>query len=131
VVHINNEMYGPGTHDEAMELLTKAKQATGPVLRPEFLPPLLRGEKHTPALTASVLDEFIQERLRAGSGDLYAEWQALTDRHLLTEVLRHAGNNLSQTARILGINRSTLRTKLAALGITIEKPPPEEDPPPA
>jgi len=71
-------------------------------------------------VTFSELDQLIQERLRAGSKGLYAEVQTLIDRHLITQVLQHTGNRLTQTARILGMNRSTLRTKMTALGITVE-----------
>ncbi len=116
----------PGNLRELQSVLKQALlQATGPVLLPEFLPSLVRGEAKQPAalsLTVADLEQFIQERLHAGSNDLYAEWQALTDRQLLTHVLRHTRNNLSQAARILGINRSTLRSKLAGLGIAVEKP---------
>jgi two-component system nitrogen regulation response regulator GlnG len=63
----------------------------------------------------------VQDRLRAGTSDLYAEWQALTDRHLLTTVLKHTNGNQTQAARLLGITRTTLRTKLAALGLGPER----------
>ena len=62
-------------------------------------------------------DGFVHERLQAGSTDLYAEYQALTERHLLTRVLRHTGGNQSQAAKVLGINRGTLRARLRVLGI--------------
>jgi two-component system nitrogen regulation response regulator GlnG len=124
----------PGNVRELQSVLKQALlQATGPVLVPEFLSASILGEGKalatSPPTTATVadLEQFIQERLRAGSQDLYAEWQALTDRHLLTHVLRHTGNNLSQAARILGINRATLRTKLSALGISGESPVSAQD----
>jgi len=101
-------------------------QATGPVLVPDFLPASLRGEA---ALQASApepqacpgLARIIQERLDAGSTDLYAEMQAATERQLFLQVLRHTDNNLTQAAQILGISRTTLRSKLATLGLTIER----------
>jgi two-component system nitrogen regulation response regulator GlnG len=89
---------------------------------PEFLPVALRGPKQgTGRPDQSVLDfggltAFIQDQLRAGSTTLYSDYQALTDKHLLSEILRHTGGNISQAARILGITRATLRTKLQALG---------------
>ncbi|HEY2838530.1 MAG TPA: helix-turn-helix domain-containing protein [Pirellulales bacterium] len=46
---------------------------------------------------------------------------------MLGEVLRHTGGNLSQAARVLGITRATLRTKLNALGIPVERPATRED----
>ncbi len=73
------------------------------------------------AVDADDWTQFIEERLSAGSDDLYAQWQAFTDHRLLTSVLKHTGNNLSQATRILGISRSTLRAKLAAIGISLDR----------
>ncbi len=113
------------------ELQSVVKQAllhtTGPVLLPEFLPAVLRGEATsegaagTSAFSFGGLTPFIQDQLRGGSTTLYSDYQALTDKHLLTEVLRHTNGNLSQAARNLGITRATLRTKLNALGIPVER----------
>jgi two-component system nitrogen regulation response regulator GlnG len=41
------------------------------------------------------------------------------ERLLLTAVLRHTAGNQVQAARILGITRGSLRTKIRALGIKI------------
>ena len=68
----------------------------------------------------------IQERLQASSADLYSEWQALTDRYLLTQILYSTGGNFSQAAKILGIHRVTLRTKIAALAIKVDRTSPLE-----
>ncbi len=43
----------------------------------------------------------------------------LLERHLLRRVLEHTGGNQVKAARILGITRGSLRTKIRALGITI------------
>ncbi len=122
----------PGNVRELQSVLKQALlQATGSVLVPEFIPATIREGKPSLAggstLTPADLTQFIEERLRAGSRDLYAEWQALTDRQVLLQVLRYTGNNLSQTARVLGVNRATLRTKLTALGIKVERPRASED----
>ena len=42
------------------------------------------------------------------------------------QVLRHTGGNQSQAARVLGITRGTLRARLTALGIPVERPSPAE-----
>jgi two-component system nitrogen regulation response regulator GlnG len=114
----------PGNVRELQSVLKQALlHATGPVLLPEFLPARLRGEGTTDdmALRFSALTEFIQDQFRAGSTTLYADYQSLTEKHLLTTVLRHTAGNLSQAARILGITRGTLRAKLNALGIPVER----------
>jgi two-component system nitrogen regulation response regulator GlnG len=107
-------------------------QATGPELVPEFLPAALRKEgplaitgtgvsaSGAPALTESDLTRFVRDRLAAGKNNIYDEYTALTERLLFLEVLAHTGGNLTQAAKVLGINRGTLRTKLEALGIREE-----------
>jgi two-component system nitrogen regulation response regulator GlnG len=100
---------------------------------PEFLPAALRGHKQRaggpdePGFDYGSLTAFIHDQLRAGSTTLYADYQALTDKHLLMEVLRHTDGNLSQASRLLGITRATLRTKLNALGIPVERPATSEE----
>jgi len=66
-------------------------------------------------------DEALFERLREGTRDLYAEALALMERSLVTRVLRHTRGNQLQAAKILGITRGSLRTKIRTLGITIER----------
>jgi two-component system nitrogen regulation response regulator GlnG len=107
---------------EAMDVLRRYPQAllgtTGPVILPEFLPDVVRGGTGPEAgFDFGGLTAYVEERLKADTADLYAEYQALTDRHLLALVLRHTGGNLSQASRLLGITRATLRTKLATLGL--------------
>ncbi|QEL17510.1 sigma-54-dependent transcriptional regulator [Limnoglobus roseus] len=110
------------------ELQSVVKQAllgtTGPVILPEFLPPAVRraADGGGPGLDFGGLTAYVEEQLGAGATTLYADYQAVTDRHLLGLVLRQTGGNLSQAARILGITRATLRTKLAALGLMVDRP---------
>jgi DNA-binding NtrC family response regulator len=114
----------PGNLRELQSVLKQALlQTTGPVLIPDFLPPLTGGERRdkAPASAALDWDQFISERLRAGSEDLYAESLAHMERRLLTRVLQQTGGNQLQAAKILGITRGSLRTKIRALGIVIER----------
>jgi two-component system nitrogen regulation response regulator GlnG len=117
----------PGNVRELQSVLKHGLlHAHGPVLLPEFLPEALRGDAEAPATAPEPpafpdLGRLVQERLDANSTDLYAEFQAAAERHLFLQVLRHTDNNLTQAAQILGISRTTLRTKLAALGLTIER----------
>ena len=66
-------------------------------------------------------DRFVSERLAAGSRDLYAECLALMERQLLTRVLERTGGNQLRAAEWLGITRGSLRHKLRALNISIER----------
>jgi two-component system nitrogen regulation response regulator GlnG len=113
----------PGNLRELQSVLKQALlRATGPILLPDFLPPLGQPDARTGASADSPdWDGVIQARLDGGSEDLYAETLALMERHLLTRVLNHTAGNQLQAARILGITRGSLRTKIRALGITIER----------
>jgi two-component system nitrogen regulation response regulator GlnG len=108
----------PGNVRELQSVLQQSLlRVTGTVLLPEFLPAAIRGDAGAPLhshppLEAS-LARIVQERLRAGSTQLHAEVIDLTEKHLLSEVLRHVEGNQSQAAHILGISRSTLRIKMA------------------
>jgi two-component system nitrogen regulation response regulator GlnG len=117
----------PGNVRELQSVLKQALlYATGPVLVPDLLPSTVRGVPSPSTVEVAVSgtgqapwERFVEDRLRAGSENLYAEWLALTEQHLLARVMQHTGGNLSRAARILGINRRTLRIKLHALGIEV------------
>ncbi|WP_422923861.1 sigma-54-dependent transcriptional regulator [Singulisphaera sp. PoT] len=115
----------PGNLREFQSVLRQALlRAQGPVLLADFLPPAVRGEALPEAGPRSAgfdWEEFLDERLRAGSQDLYAESLSLMERSLVTRVLRHTRGNQLQAAKILGITRGSLRTKVRTLGITIER----------
>ena len=118
----------PGNVREFQSVIKQALlQATGPVLLPEFLPESIRRQPETAHATVAseieltALSNFVKQQLLADSTSLYTDYQALTDRHLLTLVLEHTGGNLSRAAKFLGITRATLRTKLNALGLPTRK----------
>jgi two-component system nitrogen regulation response regulator GlnG len=111
----------PGNIRELQSVLKQAILCVaGPVLAPEFLPSIVQDDpKRTPPQPAgeSEWDLFVHRRLREGTDSLYTEWNEMTDRVLLSHVLDHTGGNISKAARILGINRRTLRAKLHDLGL--------------
>ncbi len=129
----------PGNIRELQSVLKQALlQATGPMLVQEFLPDSLRkpggkadGEVTTGApVTASPavgaegfagLGQFIEERLNGAEENLYEESVRRVERLLLTRVLQHTGGNQLQAAKILGITRGSLRSKVRDLGITIAR----------
>jgi two-component system nitrogen regulation response regulator GlnG len=115
----------PGNVRELQSVLKQALlHATGPVLLPDFLPPGL-GPPTTPAPTPAApdlgLEQFIDAQIEAGAEDLYDRAVERLERVLLTRVLRHTGGNQLRAARILGITRGSLRTKLRDLGIRIDR----------
>jgi two-component system, NtrC family, response regulator AtoC len=112
----------PGNVRELQSALKQALlQMRGSLLLPEFLPATVRSPAaEQPASAGSLdLDRFIEDRIAGGSEDLYAECLSQMERRLLSRVLQHTGGNQVQAARILGITRGSLRTKIRALNITI------------
>jgi two-component system nitrogen regulation response regulator GlnG len=120
----------PGNIRELQSVLKQAMlHATGPVLAPAFLPAAVRDPQAARSNGVPEWDRYLQERIAAGSQDLYAEMLAVMERQTLTAVLRHTQGNQVQAAKILGITRGSLRTKIRALGITIERTVGAEDEP--
>jgi two-component system nitrogen regulation response regulator GlnG len=112
----------PGNVRELQSVLKQALlQAAGPILLPDFLriPDEAPSAAETEQRATFDLTQFIDDRLRAGSEELYADTLRRMERLLLTRVLRHTGGNQVQAAKLLGITRGSLRTKLRQLGITI------------
>jgi DNA-binding NtrC family response regulator len=67
------------------------------------------------------VDDFIAERLAAGSTDLYNEVVEQVERRLFAAVLQHAGGNQSKTAEILGITRGKVRDRIATFKIQLDR----------
>jgi len=123
----------PGNLRELQSVLKHAVvEATGPVILPEFLPEVVRRSSASSNATSAEragsvagtddeLIKFIHLRVRAGTENLYEEVAQRVDRTLLTELLHQVDGNISRASAILGISRSTLRTKLAALGINLDR----------
>lgn len=117
----------PGNVRELQSVLKRALlQAHGTMLLPTFLPNL--SEPRVAAVETKGgnenyhCDEFVLRRLQEGSRSLYAEAHNQLDLALLDQVLRFTQGNQVQAAKILGIARQTLRSRLLELGIGIAKP---------
>jgi two-component system nitrogen regulation response regulator GlnG len=117
----------PGNIRELQSVLKQSVlQMRGSVLLANFLPPHVTG---TPEETATAeagdgafnWEEFVAGRLAGGTENLYAEGLEVMEREVLMRVLRHTGGNQLQAARLLGITRGSLRTKIRALGISIAR----------
>jgi len=67
------------------------------------------------------LDQFIEERLLAGSTQLYDEVLEQVERRLFARVLEETRGNQSRTAEILGITRGKVRDRIATFGIHMDR----------
>lgn len=126
----------PGNLRELQSAIKHAVvEATGPVVLPEFLPEIIRGknkyatsgagrqatELNTESLTEDGIVQFIQQRIEAGTATLYDDVIQRVERIMLLELLKKVDGNISRASATLGISRSTLRVKLAALGLNLDR----------
>ena len=118
----------PGNIRELQNVLRQALlRMRGHVLLPEFLPEFARGADRVASVDEGAaanggpdLESFIRRRLVDGSEGLHAETLRWVERILLPLVLGHTQGNQRQAAKILGIARQTLRSKLRELGVTVQ-----------
>lgn len=119
----------PGNVRELQSVLRQALlHARGPVLLPSFLPQHIRENLDpSPARPTSApvktddWNAFIDERLHADSQNLYTEWFTRMEHQLLMRVLSFTNGNQSRASQILGITRRSLRGKIQAHGIVMER----------
>jgi two-component system nitrogen regulation response regulator GlnG len=111
----------PGNVRELQGVLKQAMlQATGPVLLADFLPPEVR--RSAPAQPgAGELDAIIEQALREAPGHVHERVIAAVERVLLVRVLRQTHGHQARASELLGLNRATLRTRLRALGLAVDK----------
>jgi DNA-binding NtrC family response regulator len=110
-------------------------QSAGEIITRDSLPDDLQGETsaHGPDAAAprSVSHEhdpreldvaaLVDDMLQSHETDIYEKVGAAVDRMVIETVLRHVKGNQLRASEILGISRTTLRMKLRALGLAIEK----------
>lgn len=120
----------PGNLRELQSVLKHAMvETSGTVIMPDVLPAQVRGivvpapavQDDGDVVTEGHLLKFIDSRIKAGSRNLYSEIVQRMDRTVLPALLRDVDGNISHAAAILGISRATLRTKLAAIGIALDR----------
>jgi two-component system nitrogen regulation response regulator GlnG len=114
----------PGNVRELQSVIKQAMlNSSGHIILPEFLPENLRREAAptaSPELGAD-LNGVIEDLLRRGEGNLHARVLEHVERVLLARVLRHTHGHQTQASELLGLNRTTLRHKLRALGLVVDK----------
>ena len=114
----------PGNVRELQSVIKQALlNASGTVLLPAFLPELATAaDEPVAAATArpSVdLEGFIRQHIAPGTTDLYGETHRFVDRLLLSMALEYTNGNQRDAARMLGISRQTMRTRLRTLGLQV------------
>jgi len=119
----------PGNVRQLQSVVRQAVlQTTGPVVLPDFLPslPTTRTQaapaaSRVRAVETDELLELIETKVSEGETNLYDRVIDEAEKLLLTRVLRMTGGNQVEAAKILGITRTTLRSKILKLGITISQ----------
>ncbi len=115
----------PGNVRELQNVLKQTLlRSAGNVIIPDFIPDRIRFPEADGAGggdgAATDLRQFVDDRLEGGSTDLYAEALEFMERYVVTRVLRVCDGNQSKAARMLGITRGCLRSKVRALKVSID-----------
>jgi two-component system nitrogen regulation response regulator GlnG len=100
--------------------------ASGELLTPEdfeFLADGTRRPDAGPGLEAIVIDETLEALGQAAPEEVYRELLTRVEKPLLETVLAHTQGNQIRAAALLGINRNTLRKKIADLDIQVPPRP--------
>jgi len=98
--------------------------ARGGPLLPEHFPRLSTGfaPADRAAQLATIVKQWVEDRVRAGAGqppaELYAELLRCIEPALLEDVMRRVQDNRWVAARWLGLNRATVRKKLHLYGLS-------------
>lgn len=116
----------PGNIRELQSVIRQAVLDTaGPVLFPDALPQVVHGSTTPGAVPTSMpedlWEEFILQRLETEPDSLYDETIEAVERKLITLVLRVTSGNQGEASKLLGITRTTLRSKIRKLRISIDK----------
>jgi len=117
----------PGNVRELQNVLKQALlRSAGQVIIPDFLPDKILAPELSVSgrlgddSSGTDLRHFVDERLENGSTDLYAEALEFMERYVVTRVLRVCDGNQSKAARMLGITRGCLRSKVRSLKVSID-----------
>jgi two-component system nitrogen regulation response regulator GlnG len=121
----------PGNVRELQSVVKQATlQASGHLLLPEFLPESVFAA--APPVPAATLDPkaengtqdlpaLVEAMLASGERHVYDKLIAVVERLLFSRALAHTKGHQGQASDLLGLNRTTLRRKLRALGLSIDR----------
>jgi two-component system nitrogen regulation response regulator GlnG len=117
----------PGNVREMQSVIRQAiLQSSGQVVIPDFLPDFIlagaaAAEADAAAGPTDPLDGYIADQLRRGTVTLYDDVIQQVELKVISAALRNASGNQVEAARLLGITRTTLRSKIQKLGIRIDR----------
>jgi two-component system nitrogen regulation response regulator GlnG len=117
----------PGNVRELQGAIKQAMfNASGHLILREFLPPQFAVGNRQVANLPPREDHFdlgavIEGMLQDANGKLYEKVVAAVERVLFARVLRHTHGHQTRASELLGLDRSTLRGRLRALGLVVDK----------
>jgi two-component system nitrogen regulation response regulator GlnG len=120
----------PGNVRELQSVIQHALlQGSGHLVLPEFLPEVVHHPGPPPAAVRSPgadaqgfdLAGLIERLIQTGERNLHDQVTAAVEKVLFTRVLHHTHGHQVQASELLGLNRQTLRNKLRALGLAVDK----------
>jgi two-component system nitrogen regulation response regulator GlnG len=123
-MEIIREYPWPGNVRELQSVIRRSiLMATGPVIVPENLS--IEDEENLPDVSRNgqpnEIEKFVEQLIVSKSEDVYAESVAMLESKVIRRILVETGGNQSKAAKILGITRGSLRTKIRTHGIAIEQ----------
>ncbi len=132
----------PGNVRELQSVIREALiVSAGVTILPEFLSPELHRaaaaeaepdlpETGLPDPQWQELVDSVQEWLASGQRDIYRRAREQFDRLLILGAMRKAGGNQNRAAEILGLSKVTLRARLRAMNLGVQKVIAPREPPP-
>ncbi len=118
----------PGNIRELQSVVRRAVlQTTGTVVIPDFLPSFGRQDAWSGngfdnvATLKTEIEKLVRKKVQSGERDVYDRVIERVERELITQVLEQTAGNQVEAAALLGITRTTLRAKIARLGIQISR----------
>lgn len=118
----------PGNVRELQSVIKQSLlQMRGNLLLIDDLPGTITGQVRQAVVEEQAIygnfdwDEFVNSRIASGTEQLYAEGLEKMEREVLLRTLRHTEGNQLRAAKILGITRGSLRTKIRSLNININR----------
>jgi two-component system nitrogen regulation response regulator GlnG len=127
VVDILERYAWPGNVREVQSVIRQAVlQSTGPVLFAEFLPETVgpaagSDRRNAVPAPADYWDNLVARLMQTNQDNLYDQALRQMETEVISRVLHQTGGNQVEAAKILGITRTTLRTKIRNSGIAIDK----------